>query len=297
MTSRLRSAAALLICTTLLSAAAGPAGAQVDRLPPGPPLPACRTGTEPPTSAPTALPDPGLASGCRAQSTRVESVARAVPGPLRTQPSPGYHHLGGTSRDDYSGILGRIAVRDTGVRDASLDFVAARFMAKGFQKDGAMAWLEAGWSETGWSASGKPHVYTYDTNSAAWSFYDQYQVADGDRIWIYLQSQPATEVGADPQWQAWLWWSDGWHLLTAQTLALATSTQIEQYVEVHADPKQTGAIAVPAVMVDNVQLREPTTGGLRYWRSDVHTSTSDGDAAGYCVTWTTQYDTWSAATC
>jgi hypothetical protein len=251
--------------------------------------------TDPPPSLPGGSPADSVGM-CRSRPARVESRAHPAPRPVLAEPSSGYHHLGGTTRDHYSGVLGRLAVRDTGAREGSFDFVAARLMAKSFLADGGLAWLEAGWSETGWTVPPEPRVYTYDTNTDAWSFYDQYRLADGDRVWIYLHEEAPAEA-ATRRWQAWLWWSDGWHLLTEQSLPLTENAQIEQYVEVHVDPKQPGAIGVPSIGVDNVQLRDPATGAFHYWRSHVLTSVSAGDAAGYCVDWTTRYDTWSAGTC
>ncbi|MDQ7905309.1 hypothetical protein RB614_12320 [Phytohabitans sp. ZYX-F-186] len=182
-------------------------------------------------------------------------------------------------------MLGRLTVRDTGVRAGTYDFVAARFMAKR-ESDGRTSWLEAGWAETGWSGDGRQRVYTYDTNRKAWSFYNQYELADGDQIWISIHTT------RDGVWEAWLWWRDGWHLLTSQRLG-APRAHLEQYVEVHIDGE--GTIQVPRIAVDNVQVRDGDA--TRYWReSDVRTA-SGGSTDGYCLDWAIRFDTWTAGTC
>jgi hypothetical protein len=209
----------------------------------------------------------------------------AVAEPARSTANGSYHHLGAGTVGDWTGVVGRFTVRDTGVRAGTHDFVAARLMAKR-ESDGRTAWLEAGWAETGWSGGGRQQVYTYDTNRGAWTFYNQYTLADGDRIWISVHTK------RDGVWEAWLWWREGWHLLTSQQLR-TTRAQLEQYVEVHVDGE--GTVGVPRIAVDNVQVRDGDTS--RYWReADVRTA-SGGGSGGYCLDWATRFDTWSAGTC
>jgi hypothetical protein len=190
-------------------------------------------------------------------------------------------------------VLGRLQVRDPEVRPGTYDFTGARFMARRDQAREGMAWLEAGWAETGWSERGRQRVYTYDTNHNAWTFYDDYEIHDGDQIWIYLETE---NTGPRPAWTAWLWWGDEWHLLSSQELPLTGSTQIEEYVEVHSDARQPSGYRVPAITVDNVQLKTAPSGQLSYWRDPVKTSPG-GDTGAYCVDWETRYDTWQAGTC
>lgn len=206
--------------------------------------------------------------------------------PPRPGPGPGYHHLGATSVGTYGGVLGRLTVTDPGVRQGTFDFVAARFMAKA-DAGGATHWLEAGWAETGWAGGGKQRIYTFDTVRDSWTFHDGYPVKPGDRIWIYV------EVGQDTT--AWLWWGDGWHLLTTVALPFGGGAQVEQYVEVYVDPARGGTVPLPRTAVDNVQVKTPA--GLRYWRDgDVPTAASPG-GDGYCLGWQVAYDTWSAGDC
>lgn len=233
-------------------------------------------------------PAPGGPPACRAHPSRVLVTDHRLP-----RPAPGYHHLGATSSGEWSGILGRLTVRDAGVRPGTHDFVATRFMAKR-QVPGRIAWLEVGWAETGWSGAGRQRIYTYDTNRNAWRFYDQYAVHAGDHIWIYLHTQVS---GVRTVWQAWLWWGDGWQLLAAEELPLGGQTRVEQYVEVFVDPRQGGpGFAVPPVSLDNVQVKTAPDGGLRAWREDVSTAPT-GSGERYCVDWHTHFDTWSAGDC
>jgi hypothetical protein len=207
-------------------------------------------------------------------------------------PAPGYHHLGATTEGTWSGVLGRVSVRDPGVRAGTFDFVATRFMAKAYTAAG-VKWLEAGWAETGWTGAGQQRIYTFDTNSGHWTFYDEYPIRPGDDIWLELVT---TQAGESPVWSAWLWWGDGWHLLTAQPLPLTDHATIEEYVEVYVDPARGGTIAVPPVRVDNVQLKRDPGGGMAYWNQGVPTLSGVG-ADGYCLTFQLAYDTWAAGSC
>jgi hypothetical protein len=208
-------------------------------------------------------------------------------------PGPGYHHLGATTDGTWSGVLGRMTVRDPAVRAGSYDFVATRFMAKASTPDG-VKWLEAGWAETGWAGGGRQRVYTFDTNTNTWAFYDQYPIKDGDQIWIELQT---SESGTQPTWTAWLWWGNAWRLLTRQRLPIGDHATVEEYVEVYVDPTLGGTVDVPPIEVDNVQVKSDPAGGMRYWTADgVPTSPGTG-ADAYCLTWQTAYDTWNAGSC
>jgi len=207
-------------------------------------------------------------------------------------PQPGYHHLGATTEGRWAGVLGQLSVRETGVRAGTFDFVATRFMAKASTPLG-IKWLEAGWAQTGWSGTEQQRIYTFDTNSLKWTFYDQYPVKAGDRVWIELA---ATQTGSTPTWGAWLWWHDTWHLLTTQALPISDHATIEEYVEVYVDPARDGTIPVPPVEVDNVQLKADTTSRFEYWTNAV--PTEPGAAAdGYCLGFQVPYDTWHAGTC
>jgi hypothetical protein len=235
-----------------------------------------RASTRPPV-APPSLTSPGA---CRA---RVSSLQRT-----RAIPAPGYHHLGATTTTGWSGVLARLEVGDPGVRAGTFDFLATRVMAKGETPDG-LAWIEAGWAETGWDGAGKQRIYTYDTNRDAWAFYSQYEVKPGDRFWIFMQTEQDIPT---PIWQAWLWWSDAWHLLTSQQLPLTGRAKIEQYVEVHTE----NPFPVPPVQVDNVQLKDGPTGAMTYWNEKI--ATAPGlPSPNYCLTWIHPYDTWRAGDC
>ncbi|MBB5870788.1 hypothetical protein F4553_004167 [Allocatelliglobosispora scoriae] len=259
-------------------------------------LPRCRAVDRPPTHAPTSTPSLHAGNICQARVTRVQPVA-ARPLPRQPDPQPrrngDYVHLGATTTGAWSGILGRIEVGDPGVRSGTYDFTGARFMARRDTGSGT-AWLEAGWAETGWSASGEQRVYTYDTNHNAWTFYDDYAIRPGDKIWIFLSTESS---GPKPAWQAWLWWGDSWHLLTSQELPLTGSTQIEQYVEIHADPKHAGRYSVPPIGFDNVQVKTAPDGTLRFWREADVPSNQSSNPGDYCIAWTTRYDTWRAGDC
>ncbi|GAA1362718.1 hypothetical protein [Catellatospora chokoriensis] len=269
-----------LLAAALLALAAGCAPGTASGA-----MPACPTGRPASTTAPTGPPSLTAPNACRSYATVVQPVAHAVP-------SPGYHHLGATTRGRWSGVLGRVEVGDTGVRQGTYDFVAARFMAKAGQ-GAEQAWLEVGWTETGWSGNARQRVYTYDTATRAWAFYDQYAVAPGDRLWLHLQTEA---TGERPSWQAWLWWGDRWNLLTSRPLPLTGQAEIEQYVEVHGDPADPGTVTIPRLAIDNVQLKAAPDGSLRPWNAEVPTAPG-ADFATYCLDWLRPYTSWSATTC
>jgi len=258
-------------------------------------LPICAPGAA--SSGPPAGPaGPDSPGACRAGGHTLESGVRlARPGETGFTPS-GYHHLGANTGGEWSGVSGRISVVDGSVRPGTYDFVAGRFMVKRDLGGGNIAWMEAGWAETGWAGAGRQHIYTFNTNTKTWQFYDQYALRPGDRVWIDIHSD------ADGVWGAWLWWNNRWNLLTVQKLPIGSSAYVEQYVEVHVDSGQPAHVDVPPVLVDNVQLRPPGGGPTRFWRADVPTLTG-GDPGqqqrngGFCLNWVTRYDTWTAGDC
>ena len=258
-------------------------------------LPACAPGAAS-TGPPTGPAGPDSPRACRTGGHVLESgVHLARPGEAGFTPS-GYHHLGANTGGEWSGVSGRISVVDGSVRPGTYDFVAGRFMVKRDLGGGSIAWLEAGWAETGWASAGRQHIYTFNTNTKTWQFYDQYAVRPGDRVWLDLHSD------SDGVWGAWLWWNNRWNLLTAQKLPIGSSAYIEQYVEVHVDSSRPTRVDVPSVLVDNVQLRPAGGGPPRFWRADVPTLTG-GDPGqqqrngGFCLNWLTRYDTWTAGDC
>ncbi|WP_433373126.1 hypothetical protein ACQPZX_01235 [Actinoplanes sp. CA-142083] len=258
-------------------------------------LPACPAGAAS-TRAPTTPAGPGSPGACRAAGRILESgVQLTKPATAGFTPS-GYHHLGANSAGEWSGVSGRISVVDGSIRPGSYDFVAGRFMVKRNMGAGRISWLEAGWAQTGWAGPLRQHIYTFNTNTHSWQFYDQYALRPGDRVWLDLHSD------ANGVWGAWLWWNNRWNLLTAQRLPIGSSAFVEQYVEVHVDSGRPARIDVPEVTVDNVQLRPADGGAARYWRDDVPTLTGYGAdqpqrSGGFCLNWVNRYDTWTAGDC
>jgi hypothetical protein len=258
-------------------------------------LPACAPGRAS-THSPTVPAGPDSPGACRANGPILESAVRLTQ-PFQAGFTPaGYHHLGANTSGEWSGVSGRISVVNGSVRSRSYDFVASRFMAKRDLGGGNIAWLEAGWAETGWAGIGAPHVYTFNTNTKTWQFYNQYDIKPGDRLWIDVHSD------TDGVWGAWLWWSNRWNLLTAQKLPIGSSAYVEQYVEVHVDDSRPTRVDVPTVTVDNVQLKPVGGGPQRYWRNDVPTLTGTGPgqqqrSGGFCLNWINPYDTWTAGDC
>ncbi|MCO8268976.1 hypothetical protein M1L60_00060 [Actinoplanes sp. TRM 88003] len=258
-------------------------------------LPAC-----PPARASKRAPvgpaGPSAPGACRATGHILESGVRL---PRRGEPGftpSGYHHLGANTSGQWSGVSGRMSVVDGSVRPRTYDFVAGRFMVKRNLGRGSVVWLEAGWAETGWAQPGRQQIYTFNTNTKTWQFYNQYTLRPGDKAWIDLHSDPSGG------WSAWLWWGERWNLLTSQLLPLGPTATIEQYVEVHVDVNRPGRIEVPPVTVDNVRLRPGEGGEARLWREDVPTLTGTDPAqrrhnGGYCLDWLTRYDTWTAGGC
>jgi hypothetical protein len=256
-------------------------------------LPICADGpasTRAPTG-PAVISSPGA---CRTRGRTSESAVDPARLRVSATATSGYHHLGAGTGGEWAGVSGRLEVVDGTVQAASFDFVAARFMVKRDLGGGHIAWLEAGWAETGWASPHRQHIYTYNTNTKTWQFYDQYALKPGDKVWLDLHTD-ATGV-----WQAWLWWNNRWNLLTAQRLPIGTSAYVEQYVELHKDLLRAGRVGVPPVTVDNVQLRPPGGGPAQPWRDDVPTLVADPATlrlGGLCLDWITRYDTWMAGDC
>jgi hypothetical protein len=274
---------ALVGLTVALAVAAPAASTTGDR------LPACPAGAAS-TRPPSTPAGPGTPGACRARTP--EST---LGGSLRESLTRGgYHHLGAGTAGEWAGVSGRISVVDGAIRPHTYDFVAGRFMVKRDMGGGSIAWLEAGWAETGWAGAGRQHIYTFNTNTKAWQFYDQYAIRPGDRVWLDLHTD------ADQVWQAWLWWNNRWNLLTAQKLPIGDRAFVEQYVEVYADPRRGARIGIPRITVDNVQVRPANGGGPRFWRDDVSTLAADATqqrAGSFCLDWVTRYDTWTAGDC
>jgi hypothetical protein len=256
-------------------------------------LPTCTPGP-PSTSPPTGPAGDGTAGACRSDTRRTPESSLSPEALRTTSTLGGYHHLGAGTSGEWAGVSGRISVVDGGVRPGTYDFVAGRFMAKRDLGAGRIAWLEAGWAETGWAGAGRQHLYTFNTNTNTWQFYDQYVLRPGDKVWLDLHTD------GDGGWQAWLWWNNRWNLLTAQRLPIGASAYVEQYVEVHVDTGRPTRVAVPAVTVDNVQLRPAGGGSAQYWREDVGTLVGDMTVqrtGGFCLNWINRYDTWTAGDC
>src|SRR5215216_6687671 len=157
---------------------------------PGRRLPECAAGPAS-TQAPTGPAGYYAPGACRTGGRVLESAVQ--PGSLRESSSltvtpSGYHHLGAGTSGEWGGVSGRIEVVDGTVRQGSYDFVAGRFMVKRDMGRGDIAWLEAGWAETGWAGGGRQHIYTFNTNTKTWQFYDQYVLRPGDRLWLDLHT-------------------------------------------------------------------------------------------------------------
>lgn len=214
--------------------------------------------------------------------TRTTDTAATAPG------TAAYTHLGATTLGAWGRVSGQVTVTDPAVRRDTYDFVAARFMAKQ-ETTGGTRWLEAGWAEVGWGGEGRQRVYTFDTASNSWTFYDQFPLRPGDHITIAL-------TGAGSRWSATLLWRGQWYPLTSTALPDGGYATIEEYVEVYHDPAKPGRpLTVPAVSVSQVTVAGP--GAPRPWVQSAVPSYRGGVPVGYCVTNVDEWTDWSAGTC
>jgi hypothetical protein len=279
---------ALLTAGLLFLGAPPTAGGEQDPL-----LPDCPRGTAKSTAAPPAPPSLDDPTACQARPSRVERAAiDGLPVPVASsepRDRDRYQHLGVTTAGEWAAIVGRLAVRDPGVRAGSYDFVAARFMAKRGTGGGRIAWLEAGWAETGWSGRGAQRIYAFDSAGMSWLFFDDYRIHDGDHVWVYLNQGPE-------RWQAWLWWSDRWQLLASAALPAGGGALLEQYVEVH-QARAGAPLPVPSIRVDQVRVGATPDGPLASWRAEQVPTVPPLRTGGYCLDWETRYDAWSAGDC
>lgn len=300
---RFGSVARWMALSALMSAAtlAAPAVAQAAVVAKGGALPVCKNTGKASRSKPTTPAGSTAPTACRSTSKVVASGTKPAGtggtplkfGRAATGTPSGYTHLGAGTASAWRGVYGRMSVVDGAVRRGTYDFIASRFMMKRDTGGGNISWLEAGWAEPGWAGNGRQLIYTYNTNTKTWQFYDQYQIRPGDQLWFDIHTD------GNNVWQAWLWWNNQWNLLTSQQLPVGATGYVEQYVEVYVDPRKAARIQVPRVTVDNVQLR-PTSGAIRYWRNDVSTVTGDSSqqrAGGFCINWVTRFDTWNAGNC
>jgi len=212
------------------------------------------------------------------------------PATTLTGAAAGYTHLGATTFGQWGQVAGRLQVTDPAVRPDSYDFVAARFMAKQ-ETSGGTRWLEAGWAEVGWSGAGRQRVYTFDTSTSRWTFYDQYPVQPGEQIAIALSA-----TGRGDQWAATLWWHGAWYPLTTVTLPAGPLAIMEEYVEVYRDPSRpAGRLVVPPIAVSGVTVGGP--GAARPWTQADVPSYRSSTPDGYCVTQLDEWTHWQAGTC
>jgi hypothetical protein len=200
-----------------------------------------------------------------------------------------YTHLGATTVDSWGQVSGQLTVTDPSVRKGSFDFVAARFMAKQETSAGTR-WLEAGWAEVGWGGNGRQRVYTFDTSTNEWTFYDQYPLSPGDHVSILLHAGP------DGQWSASVYWHAAWYPLTKTRLPAGSRALIEEYVEVYQDPARPGArLSVPPVSVSGVTVAGP--GPARPWSDAVPSYRGGDEQTSYCLTRLDAWSNWRAGTC
>jgi hypothetical protein len=234
---------------------------------------------------------------------RIGALTLLLPGLVSFTPAPptgragaagvgggGYTHLGATTVGAWAGVSGELTVTDPAVRAGSFDFVAARFMAKQ-EIPGGTRWLEAGWAEVGWSGAGRQRVYTFDTASQRWTFYDQFPLRPGDRIAITLTADPGGI------WQATVRWHGTWYPLTSTRLPAGGRATIEEYVEVYRDPARPGApLAVPQVALSDVAVYAPGS-AAHPWTDAGVPSYRGGTPNGYCLTRRDAWTSWQAGTC
>lgn len=206
---------------------------------------------------------------------RVEKNPKGYP-----EPHPGIHWLGTTSTSAYSsqGVYGALNVVDPSVRRGTYEYLSQRFLAKSCD---ATQWLEAGWAEPGWRAlddpQGRQYIYTYNSVTRTWNWFDQYPVAPGSRV--YFQIYDWGNV-----WQAWLWWNGGWQVL--DTVSIDGLNCIENFVE--TDSGNTSHFPFPPILAGDggtggVQIADGN-GQFRTWDTSIPTILNSDDGSGYFST-------------
>lgn len=105
----------------------------------------------------------------------------------------------------HYGIYAALTVTDTRVPRNSSQYLSQRVLAKSCDRND---WFEIGWVEAGWRDN-KQYIYTHDTPGSGWTFYDQYALSPGQRIYVQIVQSP-TDAGL---WQVYLWWNGSWQLL------------------------------------------------------------------------------------
>lgn len=131
-----------------------------------------------------------------------------TPAPTRPWTSANGAMSGIQTADGFSGqygIYAALTVTNARVPRNSSQYLSQRVLAKSCDRGD---WFEIGWVEAGWRDD-KQYIYTHDTPSSGWTFYDQYPLTPGQRIYVQVTQVPSNAN----LWQVYLWWNGSWHLL------------------------------------------------------------------------------------
>ncbi len=185
------------------------------------------------------------------------------------------------------------SLKNPSVRRNTNDFVSARVMAKE-DYNGATHWLEAGWPEVGWRNDDQ-YVYTWDTRDKVWKFYDQYNLANGSRFFVLIDSEVSSSRST--YWRAWVWWNSAWNLLSRISLPVYDEAFVEEYVKVYRDPSQSSHFFLPEIDIDNVPIKTSPTAAISWWRDPPVRTVPGSSISPYCLTWFVRFDSFRAASC
>lgn len=247
-----------VLCGPLLAPSRSAAAADATRRPPPCPAPSQQLGEEPPDPL-----DPGETPSCKAQPSATGGPSGHGPKGWPS-PRPGRHIGVETTSYNSIGIIGASTVVNPAVPHPSTSFLSQRILAKSCNES---HWIEVGWVEAGWRGDAQ-YIYTYDSASQLWRFFDQYVLGAGRKITVELiHSGGGT-------WKALLNWNGQWHELHSfnpgpNTLGCGNESYVEPWSE--SDER----FAFPSIKVggNSADLRlHPCCGGTwEQWTSVVPT--------------------------
>ncbi|HEX7169037.1 MAG TPA: PKD domain-containing protein [Acidimicrobiales bacterium] len=223
---------------------------------------------------------------CRADAARLFAKPRGGGARALPAPNPGYNWLGGQTNNYGSvGIYGALNVVDPASPHTSTDFLAHRIMVKSCDSS---RWLEIGWAEVGWRANAQ-YIYSFNTVTNTWMFFDQYPIASGSRIWVAL-----VHVGNNV-WEAQLFWNGAWQTLVSVNPGSGIGCGNEQYVEPY---KPTTNFNFPTITTGDgtsggMKIARPSDAAWLTWNTSIPTLENNASSDGYYnTTWNTKYYAW-----
>ena len=202
---------------------------------------------------------------------------------------PGQSVVGTQKSDGYGvsdGIFAALNVVDPKVPHPSNDFLSQRILVKNCTDT---SWLEIGWAEVGWRDD-RQYIYTHDSVSNQFTFYDQFPISPGSRPYFELFDN----VGGNTTFDAMVHWNGQWQTLKRVNLGSNAGCGVEHFVQ--ADYRSTNrSFNFPPIEFgenhpNGVQVADGGTGQFSTWGGSFPTEFRSNDGysrytASYSTNW------------